>query len=384
MNFFINYKSFKKMKTKKMLFWGVGAAVAALMSFASCSSTEPEFKLNTTQAVIEVGEQITITAQGVTEAGAVVWAKEGTGFEITPNAGQTELTVIGEAVGGGTITATYKGKTLSCMITVVAPEIELPELPAPAAGHATVAIHIPAGTSCFGIVFKGTNDGWSTVPEVAFEAIEGYENWYSVDLTLGEGMDDAGTTYKYYGKACLLPEEGGVVDVNWTTQWKDGQIELLQDNDQAIIGCGGEGNKLGIMSETVAYINVKQWQSVPCVPDQDYTVTFTAPACTPEDATVYMIGSFAASAWGTAVPMELGADGKWTLTVAAQATSEYKFRISESDWSDQLQEYSIDEATQVGTWNDCANNSFGDDLNITFDASDAAKYKWASCEAPVE
>lgn len=384
MNFFINYKSFKKMKTKKMLFWGVGAAVAALMSFASCSSTEPEFKLNTTQAVIEVGEQITITAQGVTEAGAVVWAKEGTGFEITPNAGQTELTVIGEAVGGGTITATYKGKTLSCMITVVAPEIELPELPAPAAGHATVAIHIPAGTSCFGIVFKGTNDGWSTVPEVAFEAIEGYENWYSVDLTLGEGMDDAGTTYKYYGKACLLPEEDGVVDGNWTTQWKDGEISLLQDNENAVIGCGGETNKLGLISESVVYIEVAQWQSVPCVPDEEYNISFKAPACTPEDAQVYIIGSFKESTWGTAVPMVLNGEGNWTATVTGQATSEYKFRLTESSWDDQLQEYVVNVETEVGEWKDCANKSLGDNTEIFFDASNAEQYKWTSCEAPVE
>lgn len=353
---------------------------AAVMSLVSCSKDEPTFKLSATSCTVEVGQDFTLTAEGVTES-AVEWTMEGTGFEIAPNAGKTQLTITGTAEGSGTVKAVYNGTTLTCAVTVIAAEIEIPDLPAPAAGFATIAIHIPANTACFGIVFKGTNDAWATVPEEAFEAIEGYDDWYSVSLALGEGMDDDGNTYKYYGKACLLPEEGGVVDGNWTTQWKDGQIELLQDNDQAIIGCGGEGNKLGIMSETVAYINVKQWQSVPCVPDQDYTVTFTAPACTPEDATVYMIGSFAASAWETAVPMELGADGKWTLTVAAQATSEYKFRISESDWSDQLQEYSIDEATQDGTWNDCAtNNSFGDDLNITFDASDAAKYKWASCE----
>lgn len=368
---------------KVMMFAAIVSA--AVMSLVSCSKDEPTFKLSATSCTVEVGQDFTLTAEGVTES-AVEWTMEGTGFEIAPNAGKTQLTITGTAEGSGTVKAVYNGTTLTCAVTVIAPEIELPELPAPAAGHATVAIHIPAGTSCFGIVFKGTNDGWSTVPEVAFEAIaiEGYENWYSVDLTLGEGMDDAGTTYKYYGKACLLPEEGGVVDGNWTTQWKDGEISLLQDNENAVIGCGGETNKLGLISESVVYIEVAQWQSVPCVPDEEYNISFKAPACTPEDAQVYIIGSFKESTWGTAVPMVLNGEGNWTATVTGQATSEYKFRLTESSWDDQLQEYVVNVETEVGEWKDCANKSLGDNTEIFFDASNAEQYKWTSCEAPVE
>ena len=258
------------------------------------------------------------------------------------------------------------------------PTLELPFIAAPEEGKVIVAIHIPAGTACNGIVFKGTNDNWSTVPEVPFVAVPEEENWYSVTLDLAQSaMLDNEVEYFYFGKACLLPEEGGVVDANWTTQWKDGQIEIINEdgNAPAVIGCGGETNKMGITGTGVIYVEVSAWQSVPCAADETYTVSLKAPVLPEGYDTVFVIGSVKESGWSTAIPMTL-TDGAWVTTVTGQSTDEIKFRLTPTSWDVQLQSFEVSEENPEGEWKDASNLGLGKDLNIVLDYSDPAKYRW--------
>ena len=269
--------------------------------------------------------------------------------------------------------------------TVVEEPAELPFIAAPEDGKVIVAIHIPEGTACNGIVFKGTNDNWSTVPEVPFAAVPEAENWYSVTLDLAANpMVDNDVEYFYFGKACLLPEEGGVVDDNWTTQWKDGEIEIINEdgNAPAVIGCAGETNKMGITGTGVIYVEVSAWQSVPCKADETYAISLKTPALPDGYDKVYVIGSVKESGWSTAVPMEL-TDGAWVVKVTGQSTDEIKFRLTETSWDIQLQNLVVSEENPEGEWKDLDNLGLGNDLNIVLDYSDPAKYRWTPT-APAE
>lgn len=261
------------------------------------------------------------------------------------------------------------------------PTLEIPAVDDPGAGKVTLVINIPEGTACYGIVFKGTNDNWSTIPEVPFTAVPDAENWYQVTLDLAETAmtgNDQGS-YFYYGKACLLPEEGGVVDNNWTTQWKDGQLELLEYNGAtgpAVIGIeGDESNKLGVLDAGVVYIKVSAWQSVPCKTDEKYTVNLKAPALPEGYSEVYIVGSVKESTWSEDVAMTLNGD-VWTATVTGQSTDEIKFRLSKGAWTTQLEQLVVTEENPEGTWEALGNLGLGENLTLDVDYSDATKYRW--------
>ena len=265
------------------------------------------------------------------------------------------------------------------------PEIEFPELTAED-GTAVVAIYVPEGVDCNGIVFKGTNDAWTTVPEIPFEKVEGTDRWYAVELELAaSAMIDADTEYFYFGKACLLPEVDGVVDGSWTTQWKEGMIELNADNgnpDMFIIGCGGEGNKLGVYGSGVAYIIVEQFQANPCVANDTYSFSFKLPALCVEEDVPGLIGSFPASSWGTDIELEFDeASGIWSAEgIEGQATSEWKIRLNGATSGWNYGQLAVRNA-ETGEYAAPGNFTFGEELEQSFDFS-TEDYAWTPC-APV-
>lgn len=263
------------------------------------------------------------------------------------------------------------------------PEIVFPELTAED-GTAVVAIYVPEGVDCNGIVFKGTNDNWTTIPETPFEKVEGTDRWYAVELELAESpMLDGEAEIFYFGKACVLPEADGVVDGSWTTQWSDGHIELNADNgnpDMFIIGCGGENNKLGIYGSGVAYIIVDQFQANPCVANDTYTFKFKLPALCDEADVPGLVGSFPASGWASDVELEYDeASGYWIAEdVEGQASSTWKLRLNGNTSGWEYGQIQVVDA-ETGAYNDLGDATFGEELEIVLDYSAEAGYAWSPC-----
>ena len=266
------------------------------------------------------------------------------------------------------------------------PEIEFPELTAED-GTAVVAIYIPEGVDCNGIVFKGTNDSWTTIPEVAFEKVDGTDRWYAVELELAaSAMKDGDADIFYFGKACLLPEPDGVVDGSWTTQWKEGKFELSADYgnpEMFIIGCGGEGNKLGIYGSGVAYIIVEQFQANPCVANEEYSFSFKLPALCDEADVPSIIGSF--SNWSD-VELEYSEEtGLWTPSeeILGQATSEWKIRLNgaTSDWA--YGQIAIRNAETGAYEAPVQNFTFGEETEQFHDFT-TEDYAWSACAPSAE
>ncbi len=194
---------------------------------------------------------------------------------------------------------------------------EQPVIPAPAVGKVTIAMRIPAGTDCYGVSFRSAST--STIYEA--EKVSGTETWYSVTVDLADAK----------GKGCLLLKDG-TVDKNWTTQWSVNDLEVLEGSGAALIDDFGKALSCS-EGGVVVYVSIDSWQKVPCTPDTEYSLTVNVPACTPSDAIVYVIGGFTGSGWETAVPLVKQSNGTYTGTISGQPGAEYKYRLSESDWS---------------------------------------------------
>ena len=196
---------------------------------------------------------------------------------------------------------------------------EQPNIAPPAAGKVTIAMRIPAGTDCYGVSFRSATGG--TIHEA--EKVSDTETWYSVTVDLADAT----------GKGCLLLEDGTVSE-NWSTQWSVNNLEILDGPGAEFVNDFGTSNKLSCSEAgVVVYVSVGSWNTVPCTPDTEYSLTVTVPACTPSDAIVYVIGGFTGSDWATAIPLEKQSNGTYTGTIFGQPGAGYKYRLSESDWS---------------------------------------------------
>lgn len=285
MNFFINYKSFKKMKTKKMLFWGVSAAVAALISLASCGPQPVTFTLSTTYVEVYAGgDEFTLESENAT--GDITWTvnNEDGSFEASPNAGSTSMTITGLKVGGGSIKAVCGGVEVTCMVVVLGEEKEeAPSLQLPGAGLVRIAVRVPASKTCNGIRGVGTFNSWDNNDATqAFTLCEGTESWYQLDVPY-----DGALIVKV-----VSVNEAGVS--SWPTQWGmntsakenvtfvgDASSELVTiDNSEN----EGEVKLVGFADASVGgyviYLDVDAWKSNPCTPKNpagtaSFTLTLT-------------------------------------------------------------------------------------------------------------
>ena len=194
---------------------------------------------------------------------------------------------------------------------------EQPDIDAPAAGQVTIAMRIPAGTDCYGVSFRTGSSG--AIHEA--EPVSGTETWHSVTVDLADAT----------GKGCLLLEDG-TVNANWTTQWSSTDLEVLEGSGAALIDDFGKALSCS-EGGVVVYVSIDSWQTVPCTPDTEYSLTVTVPACTPSDAIVYVIGGFTGSAWDIAIPLVKQPNGTYTGTISGQPGAQYKYRLTESDWS---------------------------------------------------
>ncbi len=216
---------------------------------------------------------------------------------------------------------------------------EIPTIAKPAAGFVTVAVRIPAGSICQGLVAVGSNGttelGWTPTAGNPLTKVTGTDTWYSITLTYSADMAV---------KVIAVPE-AGLASTTWSTQWGMNTttttnvtfVEPLSttavlDNSEN----SGEVKLTTLSDQDVVYIDVAAWKSAPCVAKNAAgTATFkvTVPATTPANASVSVVGSWGASGdaeyWTLgAVVMTRNTDGTYSLTKDVPASFQYKYVVS--------------------------------------------------------
>lgn len=265
------------MKTKKMLFWGVSAAVAALISLVSCGPQPVNtFTLSTTNVEVAPGEEFELTTVNAT--GDITWTinNEDGSFEASPNAGSTAMTIVGVKAGSGSIKAVCGGVESTCFVVVTASEKEAaPELLLPGAGLVRIAVRVPASKTCNGIRGVGTFNSWKPNDATQeFTLCEGTESWYQLDVPY-----DADLIVKV-----VSVNEAGVS--SWNTQWgmntnAKENVTFVGDASSEFVTISNlddDGNlendgevKLKDFADAsvggyVIYLDVDAWKSDPCTP----------------------------------------------------------------------------------------------------------------------
>ena len=90
---------------------------------------------------------------------------------------------------------------------------EQPSIAAPAAGKVTIAVRVPAGSICQGLVAVGSNGAelldWALASAKEFTAVSGTDTWYSITLTHAADMAV---------KVIAVPQDG-LASLDWGTQW---------------------------------------------------------------------------------------------------------------------------------------------------------------------
>lgn len=259
-------------------------------------------------------------------------------------------------------------------------EIEFPEVSAPEAGYAKLVVKVPAGTDCNGVAFKGSNDGYAEHHiDVAGEPIEGYANWWEIDIELGSAAILAGDIETFYqGKVCLMQEDG-TVDGSYTTQWSLGFFEINADYGQpelfTFIEDFGKLNKLAVLGSGICYIVVEQFDVNPCVANDAYSFSLALPALCDEANVPGLIGSFPASNWATDVELELDGERWIAEDIDGQAAAAFKVRLDGNWDAGELAKAN----TETGVYDKCGDEPFGEDLEIVKEWNEANGYAWTTC-----
>mgnify|MGYP003309069128 CR=1 FL=1 len=248
------------------------------------------------------------------------------------------------------------------------------------AGTVRLCIHIPAGSECNGIAFKGTYNGndWSGADTylgadfnqaagpnecIRFQAVEGWDNWYVAEYQV---MEDAFSDVNYLaGKVCLIYAGDG----SWEGQAKE--WNFMEDYCTVATSISGDGNVQINGRVGTAYIEVGSWNKSECVEvtKLQYHVTVIVPSC--DEVVPEIIGGF--DSWsGTA--MTKVRDYTYEATIQAAVGEEYKFR-AQGTWENQIQVYNV----ETGEWVDGSNMSLGEETEVAIDFSDNTMYKWTSC-----
>jgi hypothetical protein len=292
------------MKTKKMLFWGVSAAVAALISLVSCGPNPSVFTLATTNVEVAPGEEFELTTVNAT--GDITWTinNEDGSFKASPNAGSTAMTIVGVKAGSGSIKAVCGGVESTCFVVVTASEKEAaPELLLPGAGLVRIAVRVPASKTCNGIRGVGTFNSWNPNDATqAFTPCEGTESWYQLDVAY-----DADLNVKV-----VSVNEAGVS--KWDTQWgmntdAKENVTFVGDASSELVTIeleyGGEVKLKDFADASVGgyviYLDVDAWKSDPCTPKNPAgTASFT----------LTLTGDNAANVTAVAIT---GINGDWSI-----------------------------------------------------------------------
>jgi hypothetical protein len=358
---------------KKLVYAFASLSLIALVGLASCKKSEDvkEFSINSTKLTLGISETKTLTVSNYN--GTVEWSISGDAATITPSNG-ADCKVTGVKEGEATVTAKNGDKTVSCAVTVKKAAADFPEISNPGAGKAVVAFYYEGSDviNCNGITFHGTNDAWTSVSDVEFEAIEGYAGWYKAELELAANpFDRDGHEALYVGKACLLLEDG-TVDSNWSTQWGTCTIDPDHGDSETAMW-GNEGNDLILTTSSVIYIMVPSFKTNPCVQSQTYTFKIKLPALCDESDVVSLIGTF--NNW-TDTDMEYNpSTGYFEAEVEGQPTSQFKIRKN-ATWDEELQHKVVDPETGLEEWVNYGDTDFGDNTTIVLDKSADG---WKNC-----
>ena len=361
------------MKTRKFLLAATAALTALLFGLTSCEDKGGNGGLTLSPNYVTVApgetETVTLNSDGVAvDAASVTWTSNNTDIFTIENG-----VITGVAVGHGTFTATYNNSSVTGDVVV---EEEAPEAPPTAdllapEGGLVIAVYIPEGSDCNGIVAKSGN--LTDNPEYTMTAVEGFPRWYQVRIPTAtedptKGVDFAGGN-AWEGKVCALPQQDGKVDTNWTTQWNVNGLTILEGSAASakfVLDYDTE-NKLQVTESGYVYVQIAAWNTNPCETDREYTFTVVVPECTPEgQATVNVTGGFDedpdtedVQSWGNGIDFPI-TDGKATITITGQGTTEWKVRLNGGSWTEQAVHCATNEETMESSIAADENRNLGD------------------------
>ena len=370
------------MKLNKI--FAVMLAVVAFAFMACNKSSEDVIKLKIKTANLEVGDTYKIPVEKA--SGAITWASSAEAVATV----DAEGTVTAVAEGQAAITATVGTAKATVDVTVAAGGQTggAPDLDAPENGTLRVVIEIPAGSECHGIALKGTlgepneaGDGYVWSGEntyigengaatpvdgkiFKFEAIEGYDGWFKMDVPAAEAMEF---------KVCLIYAG----DTNWEGQAKDVALHSCNfSNIEPTIAGDGQVKEIGA-NGGLLYLSIGGWNKSECVVEvlKDVKVTLIVPTDDCGFEVPVVVGSFCGWDIANAVLMTAveGAEGKYEATIQAYPSDEFKFAGSESGWANEPVEYNAEE----DEWYGISNIPVGDNETIEADLS---TFKWKACQ----
>lgn len=219
------------------------------------------------------------------------------------------------------------------------PTSDMPEV-APVEGKIVVVFNaVDQAEVCNGLVFAGDYNGYNTnaADMAKFEAIEGYNNWFKVEITpCTEGKTEG---YALIGKPCQLAADGSFPG-SWDYQWHaklndagevDTEVEIIKGNAELQPDYNLEKKLAVFDGADVVYVRAYAWKKNPCVPVDKYTISFevTTKFAVADSLTVNVAGAM--NGWNGAGGslMTPNADRTvWTVSIdEVELGMEYKYTL---------------------------------------------------------
>ena len=221
---------------------------------------------------------------------------------------------------------------------VTPPTSDMPEV-APVEGKIVVVFNaVDQAEVCNGLVFAGDYNGYNTnaADMAKFEAIEGYNNWFKVEITpCTEGKTEG---YALIGKPCQLAADGSFPG-SWDYQWHaklndagevDTEVEIIKGNAELQPDYNLEKKLAVFDGADVVYVRAYAWKKNPCVPVDKYTISFevTTKFAVADSLTVNVAGAM--NGWNASGSlMTPNADRTvWTVSIdEVELGMEYKYTL---------------------------------------------------------
>jgi len=264
------------------------------------------------------------------------------------------------------------------------PSETMPEVAAVAGKVVIVLNCVDEAEVCNPIVFAGNYNEWnvSNPAEMAtFEAIEGYDGWYKVEITPDAAA--ATETSILEGKPNQLDKDGSFPsswDFQWLAQTDDaGNVvnpcEVLKGSASLKTEYDVESSLIVAPGADVVYIRAHAWKKNPCVEAEKFNITFnvSVPAGLPESAIVYIAGGM--NGWSAdASPLTKVDATHWTISFESiELGVEYKYLLNQSWDNEELQAKEADADCANGVGNRKTNDRTMNDVVANFAGVTAAK-----------
>ncbi|GHT15756.1 hypothetical protein AGMMS4956_16430 [Bacteroidia bacterium] len=343
------------MKSLKYVMSAAVVCLVAAVSFVACdkdkdNGTKTPTIIGVQPVRVNIGDEITITGQNFDGVTAV---KFGDVQVAKANFVSATSSIIKVAVPAET--------TFPCTLALVAGGVSYPygtnltdasvaaEYPslAPQEGKVIIVAKF-LEAPCNDVVLLGSyhqnGEDWITTPSelLKFEAVEGYDDWYKVEVELTEsaaGTDGEIGAFLLGIKPVQLKGDG---TFNWDYQTGDeDHINVLEGEDIVIIkpGYAGEAN-IYFSAAGVAVFEFDGWKNgnTPCVEKVKHDYTFTLTSTTvPEGAIVNIVGNFGDYGYpgwdATATELEMTKVNATTYTITLNQVgegTEYKYVINKT------------------------------------------------------